>query len=152
MGLSGGERCSRGFALSLALLPLVGAVAYAQGLPHIPWACPLRSLTGVPCPTCGMTRAFVALASGDLATAVQQHAFAPVLAVSFVLIAGHWLRELRQNQRLPLPKGSLGLGWSLLGASSIYYGLRLVGWYHTGELAAAIRAAPLTTWLMAVGN
>ncbi len=150
--LLGHERRSRGLALSLALLPLVGAVAYARGLPHIPWACPLRSLTGVPCPTCGMTRAFVALASGDLAGAVQHHAFAPVLAVGFGFIAGHWLQELRQNRRLPLPKGSLALGWSLLTANVVYYGLRLQGWYHTGELAAAIRAAPLTTWLTGVGN
>ena len=33
---------------------------------HPPFACPLRSLTGVPCPLCGMTRACVAALHGHL--------------------------------------------------------------------------------------
>jgi hypothetical protein len=31
----------------------------------VPYVCPVRALAGIPCATCGMTRAFVSLAHGD---------------------------------------------------------------------------------------
>jgi len=31
----------------------------------VPYVCPVRALAGIPCATCGMTHAFVALAHGD---------------------------------------------------------------------------------------
>jgi hypothetical protein len=47
-----------------------GMVAIAAAWPilpvHPPVACPLRSLTGVPCPFCGMTRAVVAAVHGNI--------------------------------------------------------------------------------------
>jgi hypothetical protein len=46
---------------------LFGAAAVWPLLPvHPPLACPLRSTTGIPCPFCGLTRACVAAAHGDL--------------------------------------------------------------------------------------
>jgi len=36
---------------------------------HLGFACPLRSVTGVPCPFCGMTRGVTALVHGDVARA-----------------------------------------------------------------------------------
>jgi hypothetical protein len=36
----------------------------------VPYVCPVRALAGIPCATCGMTRAFVALAHGDPAAAL----------------------------------------------------------------------------------
>ena len=47
--------------------------------------CPLRTLTGIPCPLCGMTTAATALASGDLGAAMAANPF--VLAVAgFTLV------------------------------------------------------------------
>jgi len=68
-----------------------GMVAIAAAWPvlpvHPPLACPLRSLTGVPCPFCGMTRAVVAAAHGHLSASL---AFNPagilVLALAVVAI------------------------------------------------------------------
>ena len=35
--------------------------------------CPLRTLTGIPCPTCGMTRGFAALVHGDVEHALMMN-------------------------------------------------------------------------------
>jgi hypothetical protein len=42
--------------------------------------CPLRALTGVPCPMCGMTTAATGLAAGDLQAALAANPFVLVLA------------------------------------------------------------------------
>jgi hypothetical protein len=41
--------------------------------------CPFANLTGHPCPGCGLTRAALALARLDVATAVRLHPLAPLL-------------------------------------------------------------------------
>lgn len=40
--------------------------------------CPFAHLTGQPCPGCGMTRACMALLSGDLAHALRMHPLSPI--------------------------------------------------------------------------
>jgi Protein of unknown function (DUF2752) len=47
--------------------------------------CPLRTLTGVPCPLCGMTTAATGLATGDLGAAMAANPFVLVLA-GFTLV------------------------------------------------------------------
>ena len=58
--------------------------------PGRPTLCPLRAVTGVPCPSCGITRALAHLERGHWGEAVRCHPFVPavfllVLALLFML-------------------------------------------------------------------
>jgi hypothetical protein len=57
-----------------ALYPLIMAHTGGRGL-----GCPLRTLTGVPCPFCGMTTATVALTHGNWAAAAAANPLAYLL-------------------------------------------------------------------------
>jgi hypothetical protein len=41
--------------------------------------CPLRAVTGIPCPSCGLTRALAHLGHGQLTEAVKFHPFSPLI-------------------------------------------------------------------------
>lgn len=62
-------------AMAGAVYPALMAHTGGQGLP-----CPLRTLTGVPCPCCGLTTATVALTHGNWATAAGANPLAYLLA------------------------------------------------------------------------
>jgi hypothetical protein len=47
--------------------------------------CLSRRLLHLPCPGCGMTRAFAHLAKGEWAAAVTDHPLAPVIALEMIL-------------------------------------------------------------------
>jgi hypothetical protein len=85
-----------------------GMLAIAAVWPALPFhpsvACPFRSITGVPCPFCGLTRAVVAAAHGHLGTSL---AFNPAGLVLLVLAAVAILRPALLT-RLRAP------GWALL--------------------------------------
>ena len=53
--------------------------------------CPLRQLTGIPCPTCGGTAAFRALLSGNLVGAIRDN---PMVAAISMLVAASGIGAL----------------------------------------------------------
>ena len=61
----------------------VAAVAAGVG----GWPCVMKGALGIPCPGCGLTRATIALLSGDFKTAFDLHAFAPVLLLGLAAFA-----------------------------------------------------------------
>jgi hypothetical protein len=78
-----------------------GMIAIAAVLPILPAhpsiACPLRAVTGIPCPLCGMTRAVVAAVHGHLGTSL---AFNPggifvLLLAAVVILRPAWLSRIR---------------------------------------------------------
>jgi hypothetical protein len=85
------ERCGPLLpAGATALLVLKGL---HPGLPGL--SCPLRALTGIPCPTCYLTRATAASLVGRFGEATQLHAFGPLLAIALVLWSVQSLRSGR---------------------------------------------------------
>ena len=86
--------------LSLAALWALaagGAIAIAPLAPlFTPWlpACPLHTMTGIPCPTCGATRAALSLARGEWLAALTVNPLAAVgvpAAVLGGLLAPAWV-------------------------------------------------------------
>lgn len=146
LSLSG--RQTRWGLLGLTAAPLLGACAYNLGCPIPSLICPIQHWTGIPCPTCGMTRSFMAIARGDVLQALQYHLFGPVLFLIFLITVVHISWELWHQQKL----SGIYFTWmkrrrfilSSLGLYGVYYGLRLYYLYATGALVAAWQQAPLS--------
>lgn len=85
-------------ALSAPFWPLV-----ARFLPP----CLFRTLTGVPCPTCGTTHAFLALAHGDLAAALASNPLVVVASAGAAALAVFWAALAALGK--PLPRGLAAL-------------------------------------------
>ena len=79
--------------------------------------CPLRQSTGIPCPTCFLTRATCAALNGDLGSAVRLHAFGPVAAVALI---GWSVLALRQRRLVPHPLPAWPLGWGAVALVSYW--------------------------------
>ena len=78
------------------LLPssLTGYLWLKGGWPDLPGpGCPLRQLTGIPCPTCFLTRATCASLRGDWHSALELHAFGPLVAAGLILWSLQALRS-----------------------------------------------------------
>ena len=75
-------RRTLGHAEVYALFLLLSFLA-ARFLPllALPYPCPWKALTGLPCATCGMTHAFVHLAHGELRAAVAASPLGALLAL-----------------------------------------------------------------------
>lgn len=91
---------------SLACL-VAGRVANAEpGVLGLLWSCPVKSATGLPCFTCGITRVYMMLARGELVDALLL-APLPFLIATGSLVVGAWHLYARLLGR-PLPDQVLG--------------------------------------------
>lgn len=79
-----------GMGASLVAAPLLSPHTLDSG----PVLCPFRRLTGLPCPGCGMTHSFVALAHGDISGAFAYNRLGPLLMAIFVIAVSWKLASL----------------------------------------------------------
>jgi hypothetical protein len=123
-------------ALPWALTPLAAAAAAAAAwgakLPAGPeyTLCLFRRLTAVPCPGCGLTRAFVHLARGEWLAALADHPLAPLVALELAAGWALWGLALAGRFR-PRPERWLG-PWLLAHAALL--GALWLGRLATGTL------------------
>lgn len=65
--------------------------------------CLLRRFAGLPCPGCGLTRAFAHLAKGEWTAALRDHPLAPLFAAEAALAWAAWGGAVAGLLRLPRP-------------------------------------------------
>ena len=64
----------------IAFIFLLRILIYSYG-----YQCPLRFFLGIPCPFCGMTRAFLCVLEGDLAKSFYFHPLWPIVLGIFII-------------------------------------------------------------------
>ena len=110
----------------LAILQVGLAAAGWRG-----WQCPIHFISGVPCPGCGLSRAMALFIQGKWQTAIEVHAFAPLLAVAvgFLAITAIMPRGLHHQaaRRVAAWEKRSGIVAFVVLAMFIYWGLRLAG-------------------------
>ncbi len=107
-----------------ALLPLPRNNAIA-GLPSV---CAFHHLTGLPCPGCGLTRAWVSMAHGQLVSAFVWHPLGPLLFSSALVYTfwSAWTAFCRPPFPLPMKlqvRAIVGITVVMFG----FWALRLAG-------------------------
>jgi len=97
-------------------------------------SCPLRALTGIPCPTCFLTRATAAALNGRFGESVELHAFGPIAAAALLAwsVQSLWTRRLLpealKGSHLVLVAGLLLLYWA--GRMGLTYGVGIAAFPH----------------------
>jgi len=111
---------------------LTGYLWLKGGDPSLPgFSCPLRLLTGFPCPTCFLTRATAASLRGHVGDALSLHAFGPLVAAALVV----WSVAALRHRRLDWPQPG---AWPMAVVSGIlvsYWGVRMALTYGLGRPA-----------------
>lgn len=107
--------------LVLVSLLMLARVAMQSALP-VP-GCPLRELTGVPCPLCGSTRAFAALAGLDFLGALRLNPLVSIAAGGVIAWSAFML--LRRNQPVASVQRWSGAPWKWLLAAAL-----LLNWLY----------------------
>jgi hypothetical protein len=105
----------------LALLGLAVAVSHAHGTPA--QLCWFKRATGLPCPTCGTTRALEALASGRLLDALAVNPLVMVLLSAMALVLAVRVmtrRALTVRLSAPLRRGALWAALAIVALNWVY--------------------------------
>jgi len=93
---------------------LIAWLVPAGRLDRGPVLCPFRRLTGLPCPTCGLSRSWSAVLHGRLGDSVAFHPLGPLTVVGAAAFAARIDERapgLTRRLRSPTVAGSIAAGW-----------------------------------------
>ncbi len=118
--------------LSFVLAPGAGdhvVVPFLPGQPAVPALCASQLFFGVPCPGCGLTRSFIAIAHGRFSQAFALHWIGvPLfLATAYQVAYRPWM--IARGEWLPPPWLASTHGWiarTLIAALLVSFGVRLL--------------------------
>jgi hypothetical protein len=115
-----------GFALASFLV--------ARFLPvlHLHYQCPFRTVTGLPCPTCGMTHAFVLLAHGDVLGALAWSPLGAAFAAAAWMLGAADLARVAAGWPLPVVPAPLVRKASLAGLAAVLVNWAWLVWHGLG--------------------
>jgi len=116
-----GERFGGATSVQTRELKIAGAamLGVAAVRPLIPFEfvppCPLRTITGIPCPMCGMTRGVTALVHGDFARAFLMNPASYVAVALVVLLLVQW-----RTKRVVIPVWLIVVALALMWTWQLY--------------------------------
>jgi hypothetical protein len=100
---------------------------WAQGLNPVP-PCIFHTVTGLPCPMCGGTRSFVAMAHGDLAAAIHVFPIGPLMFFALLALVVYSVWAVTTGRRLQLlvePRLRRGLAMTALALLAANWAAKL---------------------------
>ncbi len=110
-------------------LPLLVAAVRLLPLSNLPSTCVFYSVTGLPCPTCGMTRAVIALTRFDLQRAAYFHPLAVVFGAAVTVLWGLMVYEVATGRSTAsmawIRRRALMLVGSVFGLLAVYGAVRI---------------------------
>ena len=106
--------------LGLTLLAGVSSVALLSGQT----LCPIAAITGLPCPSCGLTRASFSLLQGDFHQAFDFHPLVFVLPLVFFVFL-FWAHPLRKQYE----KGVNRFFYAMIALFILVYIYRLIAYF-----------------------
>lgn len=141
--------------LAAAILGAVIAVSflYRGYVNRGPTLCMFRVVTGVPCPGCGMTRSFCAIAEGEMGKAFDFHILGPFLYGAILLAIPLILIEAFLHVRvIPIYRWATWsrLPYLLLVVLFVYHAVRLIDMAQSGEILSNMQESLMGTlyrWL-----
>lgn len=92
-----------------------------------PDLCLFHRLSGVACPSCGLTRAFAALARGEIRQALRYHPLAPILLAEVALVWMLWGRAVQGRGNFPRRQMTAMLLATAALALAVWVGRALLG-------------------------
>lgn len=134
------------FMAAIGLATIAASFAYAPWSLDGPVFCAFRWLTGLPCPGCGLTRSFCAVAQGDLVHGFHWHILGPLLFAAVVIGAplllaqGLLRRRLRGVNMILFSRRTAYAVAVLLGAFQVF---RVVSMARSGTLWPDIRTSAI---------
>lgn len=102
-----------------------------------PVLCPMALVLGLPCPGCGLTRAFCLMTHGQFAEALRYHALAPAMLGYLAFLWVYKIIESVRGAPPRLPTSRIGAAAGLVVAG--FWVVRLAAFFAQGGLQVMAR-------------